>query len=72
MRHTGVIVLIALLLSGCGPLPPPAARPPQLVVGMFHATRATTARVDLERTALGSDDSAQNAELDLLRAASLN
>jgi len=30
MRHTDVIILIAVLLSRCGPLPPPVPRPPQL------------------------------------------
>jgi len=39
MRHTGVTVLIALLVSGCGPFPQPVA-PPQLC----HAQAADTLR----------------------------
>jgi len=30
MRQAGVIVFIASLVSGCGPLPPPVQRPAQL------------------------------------------
>ena len=30
MRHAGVIALIALLMGGCGPLPPPVPPPPKL------------------------------------------
>jgi hypothetical protein len=29
-RYAAVIILVALLVSGCGPLPPPVARPAQL------------------------------------------
>jgi hypothetical protein len=75
MRHTGVIVLITLLVSGCGPLRRRSrdqrgcAMP--LVADMFLATRDITVRGDRERNRACLDDSAPNAELDLLRAAEL-
>jgi len=68
MRQAGVIVFSAILVSGCGPLPPPASGQRScatlLAADTFRAISATTVPRGLEHT--------EDAELDLVRAAALN